>query len=130
MRDGLTEELRSPSDRGLAGFLKTERAKLVVIVGMNAGEELELNRDSLIIGRGPNVNWTIKDAAISRQHAAVEFSDDRFRIRDLGSKNGILFNGKPVQEADLTDGDRVRIGEHEFQLVIEPREAAAEIFEL
>jgi pSer/pThr/pTyr-binding forkhead associated (FHA) protein len=51
-----------------------------------------------------------------------EFSDGGFRIRDLGSMNGTQVNGAVIKARDLDHGDRLRIGEHSFQFILEKRE--------
>ncbi len=62
---------------------------------------------------------TIPDATMSRQHFAIEITADTLRISDLGSTNGVTVNGAAVESADLAHGDRVKAGDHVFQLLIE-----------
>jgi pSer/pThr/pTyr-binding forkhead associated (FHA) protein len=131
MRDGQTRRLKSTeTDGGIEQFLSDYRAKVVVVAGNEAGSELELDRPTLLIGRGPGVDMAFDDPAMSRQHAAIEFAQAGFRIRDLGSTNGLLLNGRPVQVGELSHGDRVEIGARTFQLVIEEREQAPDVYEL
>jgi pSer/pThr/pTyr-binding forkhead associated (FHA) protein len=59
---------------------------------------------------------------MSREHVVIEFSDGGFRIRDLGSMNGTQVNGEVIQVGNLDHGDRLRIGEHAFQFILEKRE--------
>jgi pSer/pThr/pTyr-binding forkhead associated (FHA) protein len=80
--------------------------------------------------RGPSVDLAFDDPAMSRQHVAIEYADEQFRVRDLGSTNGVLLNGEPVQVGEIDDGDRIEIGSHEFQLVVEVREPEPETYEL
>jgi pSer/pThr/pTyr-binding forkhead associated (FHA) protein len=58
---------------------------------------------------------------MSKEHAALEFSGGGIRLRDLGSMNGLRVNGGATKVADLKNGDRFQIGEHEFQFVLEQR---------
>ena len=67
---------------------------------------------------------------MSRQHAAIEFSGEGFRLRDLGSTNGTTLNGQPVQSAELRHGDRFEIGGRSFMLAIEERELEPDAYEL
>ena len=54
----------------------------------------------------------------SRLHARIRTEHDeatgqtRYRLIDLGSTNGTLLNGKPIEEAFLEDGDKFVIGDH------------------
>ena len=123
MRDGLTEKRSAPTPKsGIGAFLSGKRAKLVIISGNDLGTEFLLKQDCLILGRGPNVDLAFDDSSMSRQHAAVEFVDQQFRVRDLGSTNGSRLNGKAVQVGELQHGDRIEIGSQEFQLIIEAAE--------
>lgn len=45
----------------------------------------------------------------------VERRGDQFWIVDLGSTNGTLVNGEPIQEKELSHGDRVTIGQNAVQ---------------
>ncbi|HEU0168192.1 MAG TPA: FhaA domain-containing protein [Chloroflexota bacterium] len=77
---------------------------------------LPVERFPFTIGRRPGNALVLPDAAVSREHAAIDQMDGHFRLRDLGSHNGTILNGQAVAEADLRDGDRVRIGG--FELVV------------
>ena len=122
MRDGLTEKKSAPTlVAGIDAFLSSKRAKLVIISGDRLGDEFALERECVKLGRGPNVDLAFDDSSMSRQHAALEFVDRQYRVRDLGSTNGILLNGKPVQVGELQHGDRLEIGSQEFRLIIEMR---------
>jgi pSer/pThr/pTyr-binding forkhead associated (FHA) protein len=123
MRDGLTRKLatRERND-GFEVFLAEFRASLVVAQGPAAGMEYEVERPRTTLGRGPGVDLSFADASMSKVHAELEWSAGRLRLRDLGSMNGVRVNGAPVQVSDLKHGDRFELGEHVFQLVLEPRE--------
>ncbi len=122
MRDGFTRRLDAPdTSDALSRFLERWKAMLVIVSGGGAGSEFELSRRTTTIGRGPHSDLTVEDDSMSRQHAAIEFGGEGFRVRDLGSMNGVLVNGAQVKSADLKSGDRVQLGEHTFQILIEAR---------
>jgi pSer/pThr/pTyr-binding forkhead associated (FHA) protein len=130
MRDGFTRRLDAPDTAdALSRYLEHWKALLVVVSGGGAGSEIELCRRTTTIGRGPHTDLTVEDDSMSRQHAAIEFGGEGFRVRDLGSMNGVLVNGAEVKSADLKSGDQIQLGEHVFQLLIEarPHEARAYI---
>ncbi len=79
---------------------------------------LPLERFPFAIGRRPGHDLVLPDPRVSRDHAVVEQLDGRFRLRDLGSRNGTFVNGEPVSEADLRDGDRLAIGAFEVTVRI------------
>ena len=131
MQDGHTRKVapKAPT-RPPSAFLEQHRAVIVTLLGATAGNEYELDCDRMTIGRGPNVDLAFDDATMSREHATFEVIDDRMRLRDLGSTNGVLVNGASVVMADLSHGDRIELGEHRFQLVVEKRERKPRVCEI
>jgi len=123
MRDGGTRRLRTGGKPSRVDeFLAELRATLVIVRGQGAeGVEYVLESERILLGRGPGVDLEFADTAMSRQHAAIEFLGDGFSIRDLGSTNGVLVNGSPASAAHLKHGDRLQLGEHVFQYVLEER---------
>jgi hypothetical protein len=81
------------------------------LVSLADGRSHALDRPSMTIGRLPECDVVVDDAGASRQHAEVRHTDAGFALTDLGSTNGTLVNGAPVQEHLLEDGDRITIGE-------------------
>jgi len=72
--------------------------------------EIELATGETFFGRDKSVVW-IDDPSVSRRHARIVVDGDRATIRDLGSKNGTIVNGAPVEgDRDLADGDEIQIG--------------------
>ncbi len=129
MKNDRTRELSAPNTpSGARGFLTRNRASLVVIEGPAAGTEYELDRPRLDLGRGPEVDLCFADDAMSREHVAFELVEDGFRVRDLGSTNGVVLNGGRVLAAELKHGDRLRVGEHTFQYLVERLERQPETY--
>lgn len=88
----------------------TSRSRLVVHLPDKTWE-LPLIMNRTIIGRAGESDIPIEHPKVSRRHAEIERRDDgNFVIRDLGSTNGTLFAGQPVQEHLLQDGDVVQVG--------------------
>jgi pSer/pThr/pTyr-binding forkhead associated (FHA) protein len=80
------------------------------------GETFLVNKDRFIIGRGKqSSDLTIKDPNVSRQHAMIEFSEGRYYIVDMGSTNGVEFNGQRVQRKVISEGDAFRVCDHELK---------------
>ena len=131
MRDGKTRKRHSASRApSVREFLDRYDARISLVSGENAGWGFAIDRERVILGRGPGVDRAFDDPAMSRQHTAIEFSGTGFRIRDLGSTNGTLLNGTPVQSAELHHGDRFEIGGQRFMLAIEERVQEPETYEL
>ena len=77
-------------------------------------------RDGLVLGRVAACDVVVADSKASRRHARLIAEAGVVEIEDMGSSNGTLLNGKPVDRRMLRDGDRVEIG----QTVIVFREGA------
>ncbi|MDP9361936.1 MAG: FHA domain-containing protein [Acidobacteriota bacterium] len=67
------------------------------------------------IGRDPGNGIVISDDTVSRCHAVVTLSADRYEIADHGSGNGLFVNGQRVQRHVLSPGDSIAVGETVFQ---------------
>jgi len=82
------------------------------------GHRIEISKDRFVIGRGSrSTDLTIKDSAISRQHAMVEWvghgpDAGRYFLVDLGSTNGVVFQGERFDRRELQEGDRFEISGH------------------
>jgi pSer/pThr/pTyr-binding forkhead associated (FHA) protein len=131
MRDGKTRKHRSAAGAPpLQEFLDRYSATVMLVSGPGAGAGFAIDRERVIVGRGPGVDKAFDDPDMSRQHAAIEFCGTGFRIRDLGSTNGTRLNGEVVQSAELRHGDRFEIGGRSFVLAIEEREHEPDTYEL
>jgi pSer/pThr/pTyr-binding forkhead associated (FHA) protein len=117
-------------ERREAGATQSQRASLVIVEGGVEGSEYELAKERCVVGRGPGVDLALDDAAMSRQHASVERTAGGHRVRDLGSTNGVRVNGARVEVADLKHGDRVELGEHVLQYLVETRERSPRTFQV
>jgi hypothetical protein len=62
-----------------------------------------------LVGRDPECEISHADPRMSRRHAEFRVTADGVRLRDLGSRNGTLVNGRPVDEIVLAPGDIVQI---------------------
>ncbi len=96
---------------GPAGIRATP-ARLVVLNGEKKGVALELPDPParLVIGRGEETDLPLPDADASREHCEVLVELEGPTLRDLGSKNGVLVNDKPITQKRLRDRDEVTIG--------------------
>jgi pSer/pThr/pTyr-binding forkhead associated (FHA) protein len=131
MRDGRTRLApRTPHPEELDEYLLVFDPRLVVVEGASAGCQYPLDRERLIIGRGPDVDLAFEDPEMSRQHVILDFRRGAFRLRDLDSTNGTLLNGNRVHSGELKHGDRVDVGGLGFQILIEEREQEPEAYEL
>ncbi len=83
---------------------------LLIVQGEEEGREIELHREEVTLGRGPENDLVFPDIACSRRHAMIERQGDDWLVIDLGSGNGTLVNGRKIQREVLRDGDEIEVG--------------------
>ena len=96
----------------------TRPGALVVWAGSGpAARAFEIPAEGLIMGR--DLIGAEHDDRISRQHARIEVHGDKFRVVDLGSRNGTFVGGQAVidREVTVTAPAVVRTGRTVFLLV-------------
>ena len=82
-------------------------------------KEFHLDRASMVIGRS-DTDVNLDDPSVSRRHAVIEIFDAQFAVlKDLASTNGTRLNGKLVNEGKLGSGDRLQVGDCEFEYRVE-----------
>ena len=83
----------------------------------NGSPLYELNTDEyareIVIGRSPDCQWHLDhiDHSASAKHAMISRRKNNFYLTDLGSRNGIYFQNRRIQERKLEIGDRIGLGE-------------------
>ncbi len=83
--------------------------------GLEPGERFDLI-GGLSIGRSAEADVRIDDRYASGVHARIFSRDGRIYVEDMNSTNGTLLNDASLAgEAELIDGDVVRIGDTEFR---------------
>ncbi|MGB0588935.1 MAG: FHA domain-containing protein [Myxococcota bacterium] len=77
---------------------------------------------AVFIGRDPSANdFVLHDTKVSRIHARVSPRDGTFVLQDLSSAGGTRVNGRRLkQEAQLKDGDVVKIGPYRLHAALRP----------
>ncbi len=80
-----------------------------------AGQRHDLSLGLFRVGRDPQNNLVLDDAALSRHHFAIDVQAHQAQLIDLGSANGTFVNKNRVRSAWLKDGDKIKIGEQLLQ---------------
>ena len=90
----------------------SEHPAIVILDGEMASQNWVLDQDKMVLGRDDSCEIVIPVRQISRQHASFErIGDNKYRIEDLGSKNGTWVNGNRLEDdsRELSDGDEIHI---------------------
>jgi hypothetical protein len=92
--DDLTPAMDADSMRPRPLFLLFQNDKYIV------------DKDEFVIGRGvKSSDLAIRDGNISRKHAVIVRQNGLYYMRDLGSTNGIEFDGIRVDNKRIEEGD-------------------------
>ena len=66
--------------------------------------------ESVIVGRSSASDLVLADKFLSRQHARLFLADGSIMVEDLGSRNGTLLNGTPIQQPSRVEtGDVIKL---------------------
>lgn len=108
--------------RGSPSLPKRKRQPGLVLLYADTFRELPpaflLERERHVLGRDPGAaDCVVKAPAVSRLHAEVVREGRHFVVRDLGSRNGVIVNGRKLQSAELEPLDELRIGDAIFKFV-------------
>jgi hypothetical protein len=87
------------------------RSRMVLEVG---GVRHPLRPPGLVVGRGADADVRINDPSVSRRHVRIRVGTQgdptAMDIVDLGSTNGLILNGRRIQQATVGEGSRIEIG--------------------
>ena len=96
------------------------KIQLIVVQGKPEGKVIPMTVPVFRIGRGPDCHLRPNSEQVSREHAEIAVNNDQVTLRDLGSRNGSLLNGKSLSGVSpLKNGDVVQIGPLTFAVSIQ-----------
>jgi S-DNA-T family DNA segregation ATPase FtsK/SpoIIIE len=123
LRDGCVLHYGRPPQ--VAPVRPAAQLVLRVVSGAAAGTELPLvPGQAVVVGRAASCQLVLDDPDVSRRHAQLVVGPRRVTLADLGSRNGVLLDGRAVAGAADVDGKVIQIGGS--RLVVEPlRDRAA-----
>ena len=81
-------------------------------VGAAKGRTIAIYGPKFVIGRDRSCHLRLGSAMVSKLHSAIELRDRRIFVRDLGSTNGTIVDGRTLRDAEteIHDGARIQIG--------------------
>lgn len=105
------ERLSEQSDAPLPEEPAFAPAFIYVEKGPGSGQLIPLRQGVTVIGRASIADLRLQHPSISRRHAQLTRRGNRFLLRDLGSQNGTVVNGKRIQDQlELFPGDELAMG--------------------
>jgi anti-anti-sigma factor len=103
------------------------QVSLRVQVGAAKGRSIAIFGPRFVIGRDRSCHLRLGSAMVSKFHSAIELRDGKSFVRDLGSTNGTIVDGRTLRDAEteIRDGDRIQIGPVVCTLAAGPDKADA-----
>ncbi len=88
------------------------RATFTHLIGPQKGQREKFDAERISVGRAANNMLCLGDGArrVSSHHAEVTQDGDQFVLRDLGSTNGTIINGRRVVVSELANDDLIEFG--------------------
>src|ERR1044071_1405554 len=88
------------------------RAVLIHIIGPDKGKRERFDAGRISIGRASDNALCFNDGQrrVSSHHAEIVRKDDHYLLRDLGSTNGTMINGRRVVTSEIQHDDLIEFG--------------------
>ncbi len=88
-----------------------EKLAVSVTAGPDAGLELVTAGEAVRVGTAPDNDLVLADDSVSRHHCELQPTADGLRVRDAGSTNGVWLGAIRLNDALLTGGVELRLGD-------------------
>jgi pSer/pThr/pTyr-binding forkhead associated (FHA) protein len=111
-------EIIGPQDRitiGTEYMLDWSRIEKAFRSKAAEASQADLSGPSISIGRDPDNDVVVNNAAVSRKHAKIYVNEvtgsgTRYYIKDLGSRNGLFVNGEKITSRQISPNDNITLG--------------------
>lgn len=90
------------------------------LIPVGGGDRIPLLGPKLSIGRRSSCDIVLSFPNVSSQHCELILINGYWKIRDLGSRNGVKVNGERYDEKWLFPGDEISIAKNFFDISYEP----------
>ncbi len=91
--------------------------QLVVVQGRSATQTLKIGAGVMTVGRQQDCQLRIASSQVSRKHCQIFEKKGLLLVKDLGSSNGTLVNGKKIADQRVLEpGDELTVGSVKFRV--------------
>ena len=92
-------------------------ARLIILARHSSVRQVNIAGPITTIGRSGSNSVCIDSERVSRHHAAIEWTGDRFMLTDMGSRNGTYVNNEKVRAHALSNGDAIVVGDCQLRFL-------------
>jgi len=90
------------------------------MIPCGGGDPIPLMKPKLLIGRKSRCDVTLPFPNVSSCHCELHLEDGYWRVRDVGSTNGIRVAGQPCNADWLLPGDELSVANHRYTIRYQP----------
>ena len=91
--------------------LSERKTVYAVLQNIDDGSSHAISSALVTLGRAGGNDIVIDDKAVSREHAVIRRGDDGVFVVENKGSNGTTVNHLEVEQAELSDGDLITIGD-------------------
>ena len=95
------------------------------LVPTGGGDNIELRKEKLIIGRRETCDIVLRFGNVSGQHARMTLEEGYWFLKDLGSRNGTKVDGYRISRKRLDPGVKISFAKHDFVIEYNPEDLGA-----
>jgi pSer/pThr/pTyr-binding forkhead associated (FHA) protein len=91
--------------------------QLLVVQGKSASQAIKIGAGVMTVGRQQDCQLRIASSQVSRKHCQIFEKKGLLLVKDLGSSNGTLVNGKRIADQRVLEpGDELTVGSVKFRI--------------
>ncbi len=79
---------------------------------------IPLHRPVMVVGARRDAHIHLISKSVSQTHAIFVIAGSHVYVRDMASRMHVYVNDQQVREAELAEGDQIRIGDFQFQITL------------
>ncbi len=90
------------------------------LIPAGGGDNIELRKDRLVIGRRESNDIVLRFSNVSGQHALLTLEQGYWFLKDLGSRNGTKVDGYRINRKRLDPGAKISFAKHVYTMDYSP----------
>ncbi len=95
------------------------------LIPAGGGDNIELRKDRLVIGRRESNDIVLRFSNVSGQHALLTLEQGYWFLKDLGSRNGTKVDGFRINRKRLDPGAKISFAKHVYTMDYSPEDLGA-----